>query len=270
MLLSADGTVTMLDEEADLLLGLDPHTERHDHEAVLDEGATLLFYTDGLVERRDSPLDAGLARLRQALSALADQPLQTLCDELLARLLPGEADDDVALVAVRTHPEGRPRPEGIAAANVPDLVRADLGTSSADHVVETVRAPHVAHLHLRGEPTDVAAARRFLRSTTTLWRLRPEAVDAAVLVLSEVVTNAVRYAPGPIDLTMSHSAGVLRIDVSDNAHDLGPRRPPATVEQLRPDAEGGRGLFLVEALSQRWGTTPISGDGKLVWFEIAV
>jgi anti-sigma regulatory factor (Ser/Thr protein kinase) len=90
------------------------------------------------------------------------------------------------------------------------------------------------------------------------------------LVLSEVVTNAIRYAPGPIDVTMTHSAGVLRIDVADNAHDLGPRRPPATVEQLRVDAEGGRGLFLVEALSQRWGTTPIAGDGKLVWFEIAV
>jgi serine phosphatase RsbU (regulator of sigma subunit)/anti-sigma regulatory factor (Ser/Thr protein kinase) len=271
MLLAADGKVTTLDPEADLLLGLDPHTERHDHEAILDEGATLLFYTDGLVERRDSPLDAGLARLRQALGALADQPLEALCDELLARLLPGEADDDVALVAVRAHPEDRPRPADIAPVRVPHLVRADLTPAAAasDHQpAET--APHVAHLHLHGDPTDVARARHFLRTTTGVWEVRPEAIDAAALVLSEVVTNAVRYAPGPIDVSMTHSAGVLRIDVADNAHDLGPRRPPATVEQLRVDSEGGRGLFLVEALSQRWGTTPISGDGKLVWFEIAV
>ena len=270
MLLTSDGKVTTLDPEADLLLGLDPFTERHDHEAFLDDGATLLFYTDGLVERRDSPLDAGLARLRQALSALAGEPLETLCDELLLRLLPGEADDDVALVAVRAHPEDRPRPADIAPLNIPELVRAPVnGAPPQDHE-PAVAPPHVAHLHLHGDPTDVARARRFLRTTTAVWQIRPEAIDAAALVLSEVVTNAVRYAPGPIDVTMTHSAGVLRIDVADNAHDLGPRRPPATAEQLRVDAEGGRGLFLVEALSQRWGTTALAGDGKLVWFEIAV
>jgi PAS domain S-box-containing protein len=270
MLLSADGKVTALDPEADLLLGLDPHTERHDHEAFLDDGATLLFYTDGLVERRDSALDAGLARLRQALGALADQPLETLCDELLARLLPGEADDDVALVAVRAHPEDRPRPTDIAPIQVPELVRAEVGPTEARDPEPAVVPPHAAHLHLHGEPADVARARRFLRGATGAWQIRPEAVDAAALVLSEVVTNAIRYAPGPIDVSMTHSAGVLRIDVADNAHDLGLRRPPATVGQLRVDAEGGRGLFLVEALSQRWGSTPLAGDGKLVWFEIAV
>jgi anti-sigma regulatory factor (Ser/Thr protein kinase) len=241
---------------------------------VLEDGSTLLFYTDGLVERRDSPLDAGLARLRQALSALYDQPLESLCDELLARLLPGEADDDVALVAVRVHPEDRPRPSDIAPVYVPDLVRADVSASGHDTTgpdgEPTPTVPHVAHLHLRGEPTDVARARLFLRTTTASWRIRHEAADSAVLVLSEVVTNAIRYAPGPVDVTMTHSAGVLRIDVADNAHDLGPRRPPATVDQLRVEAEGGRGLFLVEALSQRWGTTPIAGDGKLIWFEIVV
>jgi PAS domain S-box-containing protein len=269
MLLGADGRVTVLEAAADLLLGLDPRTERHDHEAVLEDGGTLLLYTDGLVERRDSPLDAGLARLRQALAALADQPLESLCDELLARLLPGEADDDVALVAVRAHPEDRPRPAGVAARNEPDLVRADLTGTDPDGEPAPA-SPHVAHLHLRGEATDVAKARRFMRTTASSWQIRPESVDSAVLVLSEVVTNAVRYAPGPVDVTMTHSAGVLRIDVADNAHDLGPRRPPATVDQLRPEAEGGRGLFLVESLSQRWGTTVISGDGKLVWFEIVV
>ena len=80
------------------------------------------------------------AGFAQHLSLVLNQPLETLCDELLARLLPGEADDDVALVAVRTHPENRPRPEGIAPANVPDLVRADLGTSpAAEHFLEHLK-----------------------------------------------------------------------------------------------------------------------------------
>jgi serine phosphatase RsbU (regulator of sigma subunit) len=71
--------------------------------AVLDDGATVLLYTDGLVERRDSDLDAGVARLRDALTELADLPLDDLLDELLQRLVQGRPDDDVALVAVRLH-----------------------------------------------------------------------------------------------------------------------------------------------------------------------
>lgn len=121
VLLRADGTVTEL-PGGDLLLGLDPGTARTDQELILEPGDTLLLYTDGLVERRDSDLDRGLARLRQALTGSGDSPLETLCDDLLARLVPAERDDDVALIAVRVHPEDRPRPAEAGPPTVPPEV----------------------------------------------------------------------------------------------------------------------------------------------------
>ena len=77
---------------------------------TLDRGSTVLLYTDGLVERRDSDLDAGLVRLRDSLVELAALPLEELLDALLERLVDGHPEDDVALVAVRLHPQDRPRP----------------------------------------------------------------------------------------------------------------------------------------------------------------
>ncbi len=105
VLLLADGSVRLLDTDGELLLGVDDRTERNDHVVVLPPGTTLVLYTDGLVERRDASLDRGLARLRQALTALVDLPLNQMCDELLERMLPAGADDDVALLLVRTHPK---------------------------------------------------------------------------------------------------------------------------------------------------------------------
>jgi serine phosphatase RsbU (regulator of sigma subunit) len=98
--------------EADLLLGLDPSTRRVESVITLDRGATLMLYTDGLVERRGQSLDDGIARLRDTLVELAerDLPLGELCDEVLARMFPERADDDVALLAVRLHPQDEPRP----------------------------------------------------------------------------------------------------------------------------------------------------------------
>jgi len=124
LLLGPDGVVTTLDEGGDLLLGLDPGSARRDHEVELPSTSTLLLYTDGLVERRDSPLDHGLARLRQGLAALVDRPLEELCDELLARLLPSGAEDDVALIAVRMFPEDQPRPVEAGEQRVPPDVPA--------------------------------------------------------------------------------------------------------------------------------------------------
>jgi PAS domain S-box-containing protein len=104
MVLRLDGQVEVLTAEDDLLLGLDPSTERHDSTVELLPGDTLLLYTDGLVERRDSALTDGLARLEATLVELAGLPLDALCDELLTRLLPPAPDDDVALVALRARP----------------------------------------------------------------------------------------------------------------------------------------------------------------------
>ncbi|MGY1618258.1 SpoIIE family protein phosphatase [Geodermatophilus sp. SYSU D00691] len=85
-----------------LMLGVDPTATRTDREHVLAPGATVLLYTDGLVERRDQVFDDGIAQLREALVDLRGRPVEQLSDALLARLLPEErAEDDVALVAVR-------------------------------------------------------------------------------------------------------------------------------------------------------------------------
>ena len=88
--------------EPDLMLGIDAATTRGERVASLPPGATLLLYTDGLVERRGVALDDGIAQLAGALVELADEPLEKLCDLLLERMLPPAAADDVALIAVRT------------------------------------------------------------------------------------------------------------------------------------------------------------------------
>jgi PAS domain S-box-containing protein len=124
--LHPDGSVVVLaDWRADLLLGVDASTTRTESVVTLDRGSTVLLYTDGLIERRDSDLDAGLDRLRTHLAELADLPLQELCDELITRLVDGKPDDDVALVAVRLHPQDRPRPPEAGPNRGPHLVPPD-------------------------------------------------------------------------------------------------------------------------------------------------
>ncbi len=92
---------------------------------TLPPGATLLLYTDGLVERRDSDLDAGVLRLRETLAELGHLPLEQLLTEVLERLVEGRPEDDVALVAVRLHPQDRPRPVEAGPNRVPDAVPDD-------------------------------------------------------------------------------------------------------------------------------------------------
>jgi PAS domain-containing protein len=107
-----DGTVTALGTfgRPELLLGVDPDTRRTETVATLDRGVTVLLFTDGLIERRDSDIDDGMDRLVAALADLTDLPLQELCDRVLERMVEGHPDDDVALVAVRLHPQDLPRP----------------------------------------------------------------------------------------------------------------------------------------------------------------
>jgi len=105
---SPDGRVQALGKPiGDLLLGVDATAERAESVVDLPPGATVLLYTDGLVEQRDSTLDAGLARLGRGLAELAGSPPGELCDALLERLLPGTPQDDVALLAVTVSPTAR-------------------------------------------------------------------------------------------------------------------------------------------------------------------
>jgi PAS domain S-box-containing protein len=106
VLIGADGEVSLLDgKPADLLLGVSPECFREDHVTDLDTGATLLLYTDGLVERRDRDIDAGTDALVAVLRGIAGLPLDELCDRLLEQLFLPDAQDDVAVLAVRLRPE---------------------------------------------------------------------------------------------------------------------------------------------------------------------
>jgi serine phosphatase RsbU (regulator of sigma subunit) len=100
LLITPDGSLEYLDPTSELLLGVDPDRPRTDHEVVVAPGATLLLYTDGLVERRDRTLDEGFARLRSAAGQLRGLPPEDLCDALLTRLAT-ESEDDVALLVMR-------------------------------------------------------------------------------------------------------------------------------------------------------------------------
>src|SRR4051795_8996691 len=109
--LDCDGRVHLLEQgPADLLLGVDPESPRADHVAVLRRGATVLLYTDGLVERRDRDIDTGTAALTEVLSTCAGLALDELCDRVLQRLILPDAEDDVAVLAVRLHPPLVARP----------------------------------------------------------------------------------------------------------------------------------------------------------------
>ncbi|MFJ9725527.1 ATP-binding protein [Streptomyces sp. NPDC101209] len=114
-------------------------------------------------------------------------------------------------------------------------------------------------------PGAVRTARSAVRDQLHSWDLDPLG-DLAALLVSELVTNALRHATGPIGVRLVRPAalpGVLLVEVSDPLPDL-PRERVA-----RPEDESGRGLQLVAHSSRRWGTRP-GGAGKTVWFELAV
>lgn len=134
-----------------------------------------------------------------------------------------------------------------------------------------------ARLELPGVPSDVAHARHFLADTLRNWRVRDEVADTAVLLLSEVVTNAVRYAPGPAEVSVAltssgeTAAGAacgdrsLRVCVLD----CGSHKLPDPLLAPPAGAEGGRGLFLLAELARRWGHDAARDDRKRVWFELS-
>ncbi|MER7665207.1 MULTISPECIES: SpoIIE family protein phosphatase [unclassified Streptomyces] len=207
-----------------------------DFEAVeLDApaGATLLLYTDGLVESRLRDVWTGIEQLRERLAATAQltgpdhsPPLEALCDDVLDMLGPGDRDDDIALLAARF--------DGIAPSDV-------------------------AYWFLDPEDAAPSRARRLARRALARWGLE-ELSDSVELLVSEVVTNAVRYAERPVTLRLLRT-DVLRCEVGDDSPQL-PRQ-----RRARDTDEGGRGLFLVNRLARRWGATRLS-TGKVVWFEL--
>lgn len=109
--------------------------------------------------------------------------------------------------------------------------------------------------------SSARAARGFVDATLRAWSCR-EAVDLVVLLTNELVTNAVLHAGTRIDLRISRVSGALRVEVGDAS------RQALAVRSPDLDAQTGRGLSLVDALSRRWGVDLVADDGKVVWFEV--
>jgi sigma-B regulation protein RsbU (phosphoserine phosphatase) len=110
VLLRADGAVQLLDAPPERLLGADEASVRTDHEVLLQPQDTVVFYTDGIVEHGRTDIDTGTLRLTRVLDQLRDRPLEELCDRLLAQLVPGRTEDDIAILAIRCYREDAPKP----------------------------------------------------------------------------------------------------------------------------------------------------------------
>ncbi|MEV5427815.1 SpoIIE family protein phosphatase [Streptomyces sp. NPDC052701] len=198
-------------------------------EVELREGSVLSFYTDGLLESRGRDADASHGLLCDALSAVSGS-LDETCDRVLRALLPpGGAADDVALLLARTR--GLP-------------------------------ASQVATWDIPADPALVAPIRKQVVDQLAAWSMA-EASFTAELVVSELVTNAIRYGAPPIRLRLIHDASTLICEVSDTS----PTAPH--LRRAKTWDEGGRGLLLVAQLTRRWGSR-YTAEGKTIWAELGL
>lgn len=195
-------------------------------EFTLEEGSVLALHTDGLIAtpRTGRDPDAGRERLRYALAS-HHQPLDGLCRTIVDDLVPSRPYDDVALLMARTRRLG---------------------------------AEQVATWDLSTDPAMVAEARKAATQQLTAWGL-DELAFTTELVVSELVTNAIRYSSGPVRLRLITEQALI-CEVSDGGATAPHLRHPKTTD------EGGRGLFLISQFTRRWGTryTP---EGKVIWAE---
>ncbi|MFE3637736.1 SpoIIE family protein phosphatase [Streptomyces sp. NPDC059168] len=190
----------------------------------LPEGSSLVLYTDGLVEDRDRDIDVGLELLRDALRRAPGASPEETCRTVLDRL-PARPSDDVALIVARTRVLGTDR---------------------------------VAEWEVPSDPAAVAEVRSSVVRRLGVWGLE-ELSFTTELILSELVTNAIRYGRGPIGVRLLRERSLI-CEVSDRSTTSPHLRYAASTD------EGGRGLFLVAQLAERWGTryTP---NGKIIWAE---
>ncbi|MGA5127963.1 SpoIIE family protein phosphatase [Streptomyces pseudogriseolus] len=195
-------------------------------ELSLAEGSTLVLHTDGLLAHGDDGTDeAGRERLRQALQG-TERALRPSCQAVVDALVPARPEDDVALLMARTR---RLAPEQIAAWELPP------------------------------DPAVVADARRTAQDQLSRWGFDEEQMFTTELLVSELVTNAIRHASGRVRLRLIRER-TLVCEVLDGGASAPHLRHPRAMD------EGGRGLLLVSQLAERWGTRFVP-DGKIIWAE---
>jgi PAS domain S-box-containing protein len=229
LVVGPDGQVRRLAGPVNVPLGV--AQSAHQQASVpLPGGSTLALYTDGLVESRGRDIEAQLSILAEELAAAVTGALdlEQTADRILSALLPGR---------------DRHRDDvTLLLAQVPGT-RQELTT-----------------LDLPAEPAAAAAGRGFVASALATWG-SPDAVETARLLTSELVTNALRHTDGPLRLGLRRTASEVIVEVSDNST----RRPRMRPQDLA--SESGRGLLLVDALSDTWGTR-LDDTAKTVWFAL--
>ncbi len=198
---------------------------RYDEQmVVLAPGAVIVLYTDGLVERRGRDLDVGIDALRTLVRPDAC-PVAELPDMLVASLAPDGTEDDIAILVARV-------------------------SESAAH--------QAAVRDIAASPAALHDGRSFAAATLRGWSLPEAVVQDGVLIVSELLTNAIVHGDPPIRLRLRKTARELAIEVDDGASAM-PRKLQTSPEHLH-----GRGLAIVAQLSTRWAARA-DGHGKTVW-----
>ncbi|MBT2490991.1 SpoIIE family protein phosphatase [Streptomyces sp. ISL-96] len=226
-LVAPDGTVGYVDVSPGPPLGVGG-LPFEPVEMEVEPGSVLALYTDGLVERPQADLDEGMAALKSRLAAadVLARPLREVGREVVADLAPSPLSDDVTLLLARTR-----------------------GVPAQDSVMWV----------LEPDPAVVADARALVVGQLSRWDL-DELVFTTELVASELVTNAIRYAGGgPVELKLIRTTTLI-CEVSD------PSSTQPRMRRARATEEGGRGLFLIAQLTERWGSR-YTRHGKTIWTE---
>jgi len=229
--LARGAQVRTLTDGAGPLIGFG-HAGRTTGRCELLPGDVLVLVTDGLIERRDRSLRAGLDLLVETAGTLGSLDAAGVGEELLARLA-SEPEDDVAVVVVRVPDPGAVPPEGDD-------------------------RPRQRRWSLPSDPGSIARARHAVLRACDSWDLPGSA--AAELVVSELVANAVLHGWGHVVLRLFDTGEGLRMEVED----ANPA-PPVSVDG-HEDRVGGYGMRIVERLAD-WGWRPV-GTGKLVWARL--
>jgi serine phosphatase RsbU (regulator of sigma subunit)/anti-sigma regulatory factor (Ser/Thr protein kinase) len=226
LLVRPDGSNELLDVSPSppLGVGTGPIQSR---QLQIEDGSILVLYTDGLVEKRSQDIDEGLNRLRDIFGpASAGLDVEDLCRATLAGVFADEHRDDIALLVAR---------------------------------LRRIPKDHYVNWTLPAELTSAGRARSLIRRPLRKWGLT-ELQPTAELLVSELVTNAVRYAQGKIGLRLVLEGGLV-CEVTDESAAL-PR-----LRHADDSDERGRGLQVVSQLAQRWGARR-AASGKIVWCEL--